>query len=115
MIQDIEEGFKKKERQIHEVLDLWKEGESKKIDIKDIVPEDFDGEIAEKQVLELSKILEDMNKNTSQMLKLASGILMQISKIEEYKGTLQSQIKQLNLGIDSRNSKIRSISRELLK
>ncbi len=90
------------------------EKEIKVISIRDIIPEDFDGEIAEKQAKDIPKIFKEMDKNINQALNLAEGIQSQIRKIDYYKSNLQVQIGQLKRQIDLKDSEIRSISRKLL-
>lgn len=112
-IESIKEEFIIKERQLNDIFDQWKEEMKKVIKIEDIIPEDFDGEIAKKQTNNIPKISKEMDKNIKQALNLVEGIRSQLRKIDIYKSNLQSEINLFENEIARKASKISYIGRKL--
>ncbi|HLR36102.1 MAG TPA: hypothetical protein VK071_12350 [Tissierellales bacterium] len=112
-IEDLKEMFESLIDDMNKILDDWEEEKSKVIYIGEIIPESFDGDIAEKQATDLPKISKEMGINVGKATSLLDGVQRQISKLNDYKNDLQSQIKQISRQIDSKDFEIRSIDTRL--
>ena len=113
-IEGIAEELKEKEKELNEIIDRWEEKKAKTIKIGDVIPEEFDGEVAEKQAKELPGIFEEMDGNVKHISNLVEGIHSQVLKINSHKTDLQIQVNYLKRQIDSKDSEIKSIARQLL-